>query len=294
MNRSRERLTAVRSRFPAPGRTARDARRGRDGRVRRAAPEHRAATPRAGLRHAQGSRAAAHLAGAPRLVEAAHLAATGPREVADPPGPGSLDGQPESRGAGSLEGRRRARGAGTPEGQRGARGTESLAGRPGAPGTGRRRGAGPPRLASSGPGMTWAPGAGGQWGPTAANWCPHPGPGPLRPDVRATVARSPGVPPRAGRSACREMRRPARAAGTSPEHLGGPGLAWSPGQCRSRGIVPRRARRLACARRGECRSGHLANTRSSGSVPVPVPGPIPGTPPPGAGDRRGGGATRSG
>jgi hypothetical protein len=263
MNRSRERMTAVRSRPLA-------------------------ATPRARPRHARGSRAGAQLGGAqlggaPRLVEAAHLAAArGPREVTDPPGPGSLDGQRRARGAGTPEGQRGARGAGTPEGQRGARGA------------GRRRGAGPLRLASSGPWMTWAAGARGQWGPAAANRCPHPRAGAVRPGVRATVARSPGVPPRAARSACHEMRRSLRAAGTSPEHLGGPGPAWSPGQCRSRGIVPRRARRLACARRGECRSGHLANTRSSGSVPVPAPGPIPGTSPPGAGDRRGGGATRSG
>jgi hypothetical protein len=283
MDRSRERLTAVRSRFPASGRTARDA---RHGRVRRAAPEHRAATSRAGLRHAQGSRAAAHLGGAPHLGEAAHRAAAGPRETADPPGPRSLGGQPESRGAGNLEGRRRARGAETLERQPGPRGTR------------RRRGAGPPRLASSGPRMTWAAGTVGPWGPAAANRCPHPypgpGPGALRPGVRATAARSPGVPSRAARSACREMRRPPRAAGTSPEHLGGPGRARSPGQYRSRGIAARRARRLACARRGERRSGHLANTPLSGSVPVPAPGPTPGTPLPGAGDRRGGGATRSG
>jgi hypothetical protein len=273
MDRSRERLTAVRSRFPASGRTARDA---RHGRVRRAAPEHRAATPRAGLRHAQGSRAAAHLGGTPHLGEAAHRAATGPREAADPPGPGSLDGQPESRGA------------------------ETLARQPGPRGTRRRRGAGPPRLASSGPRMTWVAGTVGPWGPAAANRCPHPypgpgpGPGALRPGVRATAARSPGVPSRVARSACREMRRPPRAAGTSPERLGGLGRARSPGQCRSRGIAARHARRLACARRGERRSGHLANTRLSGSVPVPAPGPTPGMPPPGAGDRQGGGATRSG
>jgi hypothetical protein len=290
-DRSRERLTAVRSRFPASGRTARDA---RHGRVRRAAPEHRAATPRAGPRHARGSWAAAHLGGAPHRVEAAHPAATGPREAADPPGPGSLDGQPESRGVGSLEGRRKTRGAETREGQRKARGAGTPEGQPKAPGTGRRRGAGRPRLASSGPRMTWAPGAVGPWGPAAANRGPHPEPGALRPGVRATVARSPGVPPRAARSACREMPRPPRAAGTPPEHLGNPGSAWSPGQRRSRGIVPRRARRLARARRGERRSDHLANTRSSGSGPVPASGPTPGTPPPGAGDRRGRGATRSG
>ena len=83
MNRSRERMTAVRSRPLA-------------------------ATPRARPRHARGSRAGAQLGGAqlggaPRLVEAAHLAAArGPREVTDPPGPGSLDGQRRARVAGSL------------------------------------------------------------------------------------------------------------------------------------------------------------------------------------------------
>ncbi len=264
MDRSRGRPTAGRFRSPAPGRTAQGARRGRDGRVRRAVPEHRAATPRgAGLRHARGSRAAAPRPGA----------AAEPREAAGPPGTGSLDGQPGSHGAGSLDGQ------------------------PGSHGAGTLRAAGTPHLASSAPGMTWAAGAADHSGPAAPNRRPPPGPGALRADIRAAVARSPCAPPRAApRSACREMRRPPSAAGTPPlERLGTPGLAWPPAQRRSRGIGPRRPRSLACARRGERRSGHPANTRSSVSAPLAVPGPARRTPPPGAGDRRGGGATsRSG
>ena len=281
MGRSRGRLTAGWFRSPAPGRTAQGARRGRDGRVRRASPEHRAATPRgAGPRHARGSRAAAPRPGA----------AAGPREAAGPPGTGSLDGRRGSRGAGSLDGRPGSRGAGSLDGQRGSRGAGSLDGRPGSRWAGRRRAAGTPRLASSAPGMTWAAGAADQSGPAVPNRRPPPGPGALRPGIRAAVARSLRAPPRAApRSACRQLRRPPSAAGTPPlEHLGTPGLAWSPGQRRSRGIGPRS---LACARRGERRSGHPANTRSSVSASVPAPGPAPGTPPPGAGDRRGGGAT---
>ncbi len=203
MDRSRERLTAGRSRCPALGRSARDARRGRNGRCRRTAPEHRTATPRAAPRHARGFWAAARLGAAPRLGAAAGLAAAaGPREAADPLGTGSLDGSPWSRGAGRLDGQRGSRGAG------------------------RRRAAGPPRLASSAPGMTWAAGPADQFGPVAPNWGPHPGPGALRPGIRAMVARYPCVPSRAARSACREMRRAPSAAGTSPEHLGIPGLAF--------------------------------------------------------------------
>jgi hypothetical protein len=288
MDRSRERLTADRSRCLAPGRSARDARRGRNGRCRRTAPEHWTATPRAAPRHVRGFWAAARLGAAPRLGAAAGLAAAaGPREAADPLGTGSLDGSPWSRGAGRLDGSPWSRGAGSLEGQRGSLGA------------GRRRAAGPPRLASSAPGRTWAAGPGDQFGPVAPNQCPHPGPGALRPGIRAMAARYPCVPSRAARSADREMRRAPSAAGTSPEHLGIPGLAfspgqWSPGQCRSRGIVPCRPRSVGCARRGERRSDHPPNTRSSGPAPVPVPGLIPGTPPPGTGDRRGGGATWSG
>ncbi len=276
MDRSRERLTVGRSRCLAPGRSARDARRGRNGRFRRTAPEHRTAIPRAAPRHVRGFWAAARLGAAPRLGAAAGLAAAaGPREAADPLGTGSLDGSPCSRGAGRLDGQR------------------------GSLGAGRRRAAGPPRLASSAPGRTWAAGPADQFGPVAPNWGPHPGPGALRSGIRAMVARYPCVPSRAARSAGREMRRAPSAAGTSPEHLGIPGLAfspgqWSPGQCRSRGIVPCRPRSVGCERRGERQLDHPPNTRSSGPAPVPVPGLIPGTPPPGTGDRRGGGATRSG
>ena len=290
--RSRGRLMAGRFRPPgpgrtAPGRTARgrtapgrmaagrmvadrmtadpDARRGRDGRGRRAAPERRAATAReAGPHHAKGCPAVAPRRGA----------------AAGPPGRGHVAGRPGSRRAGSLAG------------QPGSR-----AGRPRA--AGRDRLAGRPRLASSAPGMAWAA---DRPGPAMVpNRRPAPGPGTLRPDFRAAVERSPYGPRRAAvRSSRREKRRAKRlvvrcekrlvvrrprSAGERPrEHPRTPGASWSPEGRRTRGTWPR-PRGLACARRGERRSGHLANTRWSASVPVPASGSAR-TPPPGAGDQR--------
>ena len=263
---------------PAPGRTAPGqmaadrmaadrmaadpgARRGRDGRGRRAAPERRAATARAaGPHHAEGCPAVAPRRGA----------------AAGPPGMGHVAGRPGSRRAGSLAG------------QPGSR-----AGRPRA--AGRDRLAGRPRLASSAPGMAWAAEAADRPGPAMVpNRRPAPGPGTLRPDFRAAVERSPYGPRRAAvRSSRREKRcekrlvvRRSRSAGERPrEHPRTPGASWSPEGRRTRGTWPR-PRGLACARRGERRSGHLANTRWSASVPVPASGSAPGTPPPGAGDQR--------
>jgi hypothetical protein len=265
MGRSRERPTAARSRSSAPTQTAaartaaartaaaaRGARRGSDGRGRRAALERRAATARgAGPHHAGGSPAVAPCRGA----------------AAGPPGTGHVAGRPGSHRAGSLAGQ-----PGSRAGRRRAAGRHRAAGQDRA--AGRERLAGRPRLASSAPGMTWAAEATSRPGPVVV---PSPrlarGPGTLRPGIRAAVERSP----------C--------AAGRPREHPRTPGASWSPEGRRTRETWPR-PRSPARARRGERRSGHLANTRWSVSAPVPAPGPAPGTPPSGAGDLRAGvGAT---
>jgi hypothetical protein len=266
MGRSPERQTAGRSRSPTPAQTAaartaaartaaartaaaRGARRGRDGRGRRAALERRAATARgAGPHHAGGSPAVAPYRGA----------------AAGPPGTGHVAGRPGSHRAGSLAGQ-----PGSRAGRRRAAGRHRAAGQDRA--AGRNRLAGRPRLASSVPGMTWAAEATSRPGPAVV---PSPrlarGPGTLRPGIRAAVERSPCA---AGRP--REHPRTPRT----------PGASWSPEGRRTRETWPR-PRSPARARRGERRSGHLANTRWSVSAPVPAPGPAPGTPPPGAGDLR--------
>jgi hypothetical protein len=242
----------------------RGARRGRDGRGRRTAPERRAATAcGAGPHHAEGCPAVAPRRGA----------------AAGPPGTGHVTGRPGSRRAGSL------------------------AGQPGSR-VGRDRLVGRPRLASPAPGMTWAAEAADRPGPAVVpSRRLAPGPGTLRPDIRAAVERSRYGPrraaPRSSRRAKRRVERrvvhrakrrvvrqavhrPRSAGGRPREHPRTPGASWSPEGRRTRGTWPR-PWSPACARRGERRSGHLANTRSSASVPVP--GPAPGTPP-GAGDQR--------
>jgi hypothetical protein len=280
VGRNRERLTAGWFRSPAPAwarmaaaRTAatraapaRGARRGRDGRGRRAAPEHRAATARgAGPHHAEGPPAIA-----PR-----------PGEAAGPPGTEHVAGHRGSRRAGSLAGQkgyqpRRARAAG------------------------RHRLVGRPHLASSAPGMTWAAEPARPGLTVVPSRRLARGPGSLRPGIRGAVERYPCGPrraaPRSSRHELRqvvrrEKRRPPPAAGRPREHLRTPGVSWSPEDRQTRETWPR-PRSPACARRGERRSGHLANTRSSASAPVRAPGPARGTRPPGAGDQRaGGGAT---
>jgi hypothetical protein len=250
----------------------RDARRGRDGRGRMAAPERRAAPAREpGPHHAEGCPAVAPRRGA----------------AAGPPGTGHVAGRPGSRRAGSLAGQ-----PGSRVGRHRAAGRDRLAGRP--------------RLASSAPGMTWAAEAAGRPGPAVVpSRSLAPGPGTLRPDIRAGVERSPyGLRRAAVRSSRRERRRvvhrekrrvvhrekrrvvhrPRSAGGRPRGHPRTPGASWSPEGRRTRGTWPH-PRSPACARRGERRSGHLANTRSSASVPVPAPGPARGTPP-GAGDQR--------
>ena len=268
VDRSRDRLTAGRFRSPALGpalalvpalgpaparmaagrmAVARGARSERDGRGRRAAPERPAATARgAGPHHARG----------------APVVAAGRGAAADPHG--------TRHGSGRLGSRRPGR----------------------------------PRLASSAPGMTWAAEAAGRPGPAVApSRRPARGPGTVRRGIRAAVERSPchrrRAAPDLGRHGMRRVvrrvvrraqRRPPRtaprAAGRPRERPRAPGTSWCPEGCRTREtwtwLLPRSP---ACARRGERRSGHPANTRSSASAPVPAPGPAPRTPP-GAGDQR--------
>ena len=157
---------------------------------------------------------------------------------------------------------------------------------------------GRPRLASSAPGMTWAAEAADRPGPAVVpSRRPARGPGTVRPGIRAAMERSPchrwRAAPDLGRRGMRRVvrraqRRPPRtaprAAGRPRERPRAPGTSWCPEGCRTREtwLLPRSP---ACARRGERRSGHPANTRSSASAPVPAPGPAPRTPP-GAGDQR--------
>jgi hypothetical protein len=174
------------------------------------------------------------------------------------------------------------------------------------PGTGHETGrlgsrrTGRPRLASSAPGMTWAAEGADRPGPAVVpSRCPARAPGTVRPGIRAAMERSPcrrwRAAPDSGRRGMRRVvrrvqRRPPRAARRLRERPRTPGTSWFPEGCRTREtwLLPRSP---ACARREERRSGHLANTRSSASAPVPAPGPAPGTPP-GAGDQRAdGGAT---
>ena len=169
-------------------------------------------------------------------------------------------------------------------------------------GTGRlgSRRTGRPRLASSAPGMTWAAEAAGRPGPAMVpGRRPARGAGTVRPGIRAAMERSPcrrwRAAPDSGRRGMRlvvrrEQLRPPRAAGRPRERPRPPGTSCFPEGCRTREtwLLPRSP---ACARRGQRRSGHLANTRSSASAPVPAPGPAPRTPP-GAGDQGAdGGAT---
>ena len=304
MDRSREQLTAGRLRPPGPARMAparpaaahmaptwmaatragpaRVARRGRDGRGRRAAPEPRAATDR---------EAGPHHAGSSQAVELCRGAAAGP------PGTGHAAGRPGSRRAGNPAGQ-----PGSRAGRIHAAGQHRAAGRDRA--AGRNGLAGRPRLASSAPGMTWAAETADRPGPAVVpSRLLAPGPGSLRSDIRAALERSPYGPRRAApRSSRREKRlvvgrekRPVvrcpRSAGGRPRELPRtPGASWSPEGRRTRRTWPR-PRSPACARRGERRSGHLANTRSSASAPVPAPGPAPRTPPGACDQRADGGAT---
>jgi hypothetical protein len=268
-DRSRDRLTAGRFRSPALGPVLVLARmaegrmaEGRMAEGRMAALAARSERDGRGRRAAPERPAATARGAVPHHAGGAPAVAAGRGAAADPHGTG--------RGTARLESRR----------------------------TGR------PRLASSVPGMTWAAEAAGRPGPAVVpSRRPARGPGTVRPGTRVAMERSPcrrwRAAPDSGRRGMRWVvrrahRRPPRAApraaGRPRERPRMPGTSWCPEGCRTREtwLLPRSP---ACARRGERRSGHPANTRSSASAPVPAPGPAPRTPP-GAGDQRaGGGAT---
>ena len=241
------------------GARRRGARRRGDRPGRRAAPERRAAVARgAGPRHARGSPAMA-----------ARWAVT----AAGPHGTGHVAGHRGHLRAGSR--------------------------------AGRHRRAGRPRLASSVPGRTWVAAAGGRPGREAVpSRCLARDLDTVRPGIRAVVARSPCGPrraaPRPGRRELRQTVRPAkrrvvrpakrrvvrgelrrvpRRGKRRPQSAGGrprechrtPGASSAPGRRRTRQTWPR-PERPACPRRGERRSSHPVNTRSSGPAPVAAHG----------------------